>query len=259
MIKAIDFKDVSVKLDNQLVLENVTFSVEPLKFLTVIGPNGAGKTTLLKTILGLLKPSTGEVHLFGKRIDGNAGELRKMIGYVPQKEYISRNIPVRVWDVVALGRSAVKGFFSILTRRDYKIIKDAIDLVGLYDLRFKRFSHLSGGQQQRALIARALALEPKILLLDEALSGVDITSEEIIISTLGKIKEKGVTIVYVTHDLNEVIDLTDYILVLNKKMIAFGKPEDVLDEKILSQAYGSKVKIIWKEDKCFAILGDKHA
>ena len=258
MTKAVEFSNVFVKLGNQIVLEDINFGLERGKFLTIIGPNGAGKTTLLKTILGLIKPFKGVVRVFGRDVNNNSGEIRGLIGYVPQKEHVSRNMPLRVWDVVMLGRSVRKGPLKMLTRGDLLAIKEALKLVNLYDLRFKKFSELSGGQQQRTLIARALVTDPKILLLDEALSGVDIMSEEIIITTLKKLLDRGITIIFVTHDINEVLEITDYVMVLKNKIIGFGKPEEVLNEKVLSKAYGSRVKVIWRGDQCFAILRDHH-
>ena len=253
------FDNVSVIIEGFLVLKDISFKLPRGKFLTIIGPNGAGKTTLLRTMLGLIDPSSGRIFVEGLNILDNANVARNLIGYVPQRENVVRNMPIRVWDTVLMSRKARKGVLSILDRRDYKAVKNALELVGMWELRFKRFSSLSGGQQQRTLIARALALEPKILLFDEALSGVDATSTEIILDALSNVKKKGVTIIYVTHDLNEVIELTDFAMVLKNKIIAYGELRSVLREDVLREAYGKNVKVIWKGDECFAILGDKHA
>ena len=256
---AISVENVSVKYNNHFALRNISFNLKRSHFLTIMGPNGAGKTTLLKTILGLVKPTEGTVKIEGIDVQKFPHEIRKLTAYVPQRTNIVKNIPIRVWDVVVLGRKTRKGVIHPLSRGDYKAIKEALETVGLWELRKQRFSNLSGGQQQRALIARALALEPKIMFLDEALSGVDVVSGEIIISTLKKIKERGVTIVYVTHDINEVIDLADKILILKEEMIALGGPEDVLREEVLVKAYGSRVRVFREKGKCFALIGDKHA
>ena len=256
---ALNLSNVYVNLDGNVVLEDISFKLEEGKFLTIIGPNGAGKTTLLKTIVGLMPYYKGSIRVFGKELKQNIDKIRRIIGYVPQKDSVVKTIPIRVIDVVAMGRKSIKGSFSLLTKKDYKIIRESLEIVDMWDLRYKRYSQLSGGQQQRTLIARALSINPKILLLDEALSGVDIASEETILDALKKISSKGVTVLYVTHDINEVYELTDYILLLNKRVIAFGKPDEVLKESILEKVYGKKVKVIWREDQCIALIGDKHA
>ncbi|MGQ4892869.1 MAG: metal ABC transporter ATP-binding protein [Candidatus Njordarchaeia archaeon] len=256
---AILVENMTVRYNDHVALENITFKLKRSHFLTVMGPNGAGKTTLLRAILGLIKPVEGRVEVEGINVLENPQEVRRLTAYVPQRTNIVKNMPIRVWDIVVLGRKTRKGIIRPLNKRDYIAIKRALETVGLWELRRQRFSNLSGGQQQRALIARALAMEPKILLLDEALSGVDVVSGEIIINTLREVKGKGVTIVYVTHDINEVMDLADKILILKGEMVAFGKPSDVLREEILAKAYGSKVKVFWDKDKCFALIGDKHA
>jgi len=256
--KAIDVKRLVVKLNSKIVLDNVSFEVLEGKFLTLIGPNGAGKTTLLKAILGLVSEIEGDIKIFGKSVRDSIDEVRDLIGYVPQKENIHFSVPVRVWDIVALARKIKKGKFSILKAKDYKDIKRAMDTVNIWDLRNELFKNLSGGQQQRVLIARALVNNPKILLMDEPFTGVDLRVEKNIVETLKRLKELGLTIIFVTHDINEVIDLTDEILVLNKKVIAFGEPKDVLNEEILSKAYGERVKVVWEGERCIAFLGDKH-
>lgn len=256
---AIKLEKVNVEIDGKVILEDINFNLPAGSFLTILGPNGAGKTTLLKTVVGLVPYTQGSVKVFGMELKENLNHIRRIVGYVPQKDNVVKTMPIRVIDVVAMNRKVAKGSFSLLTKRDYREIKRALEIVGMWEKRFERYSKLSGGQQQRTLIARALVTNPKILLLDEALSGVDIASEEIIISTLKKLHEEGYTILYVTHDINEVYDITDYLLLLNKRVIAFGKPEDILKEDILERVYGSKVKIIWKDEKCIALLGDKHA
>ena len=256
---ALELEEVSVEIDGNTILENITFKLEEGNFLTIIGPNGAGKTTLLKTIVGLIPYTKGNIRIFGKDLRENLNTIRRLIGYVPQKDNVVKTIPIRVIDVVTMGRKAIKGSFSLLTRRDYKIIRESLEIVDMWDLRYKRYSRLSGGQQQRTLIARALSIQPKILLLDEALSGVDIISEEAIMNALRIISKKGVTTLYVTHDINEVYEIMDYILLLNRKVIAFGEPNEVLNEEVLEKVYGKKVKVIWRGDQCIALLGDKHA
>lgn len=256
--KAIDVRELMIRLNGKVILDNVSFNVLEGEFLTIIGPNGAGKTTLLKTLLGLIKGFEGEIKIFGKSIRDAIDEVRNLIGYVPQKENIHSSVPVRVWDIVALAKKIKKGKFSVLKAKDIREIKRAMDIVNIWDIRNELFQNLSGGQQQRVLIARALVNNPKIMLMDEPFTGVDLRVERNIVETLRELKSLGLTIVFVTHDINEVIDLTDKLLVLNKKVIAFGEPRDVLKEEILSKAYGERVRIVWEGERCIAFLGDKH-
>jgi len=255
----IKLENVTVTYDNRVALENITFTIEEPAFLTVIGPNGAGKTTLLKTLLGLLKPVEGEVIVLGRDVRKEAIAVRKLIGYVPQRERIDPAVPVIVKDVVLMGRvPRVRPGFR-LGKVDVEKARQALERVGMLDAWNRPFSHLSGGQQQRVLLARALASEPKLLLLDEPLSGVDANSQEIILKMLRKLVDEGVGVVMVTHDVNPVIGLTDYLLLLNRKVIGFGKPLEQIQPEKLNILYGRKVEIVRMGDACYVIGGNSHA
>ncbi|HDJ89569.1 MAG TPA: metal ABC transporter ATP-binding protein [Thermoprotei archaeon] len=256
----IDVKNVSVMYDSQKVLDNISFKVEYPEFVTIIGPNGAGKTTLLKTIAGIIKPITGIVKIFDINIHEDPGEARKYIGYVPQKERISVNLPIKVKDVVLMGLLAKMSPPRITTRKMIEKVRKALERVNAIELFNKRFNELSGGQQQKILIARAIVSDPKILILDEPFSGVDVESQGEIISFLDELKTKNkVSILLVTHDINPIVSFTDKVLLLKNKLIAYGSPSEVIRDEILFKVYGKCAKVIERGGVCYAITGDIHA
>ena len=200
----IDFKNVSFSYGKQQVLDKVTFSVKKNDFIGLIGPNGGGKTTIIKLILGFLKPNHGEIKVFGK-IAGNTTELHK-IGYVPQTATnFDHNFPATVFEVVSMGRFAKTGIMKQLSKQDYAIVEKALNSVDMLKMRNKRIGDLSGGQQQRVFIARALATEPEILILDEPSAGLDMESQHKFYDLLKKLHDdKELTIILVSHDVEMV-------------------------------------------------------
>jgi len=257
---AIEVENLTVKYGDEVALEDINFKLEHPSFLTIIGPNGSGKTTLLRTILGLIKPEKGHVRVFNIEVLRNPTKARHMIGYVPQRERISANIPIRVVDIVLMGRLARFGPLTMQSKYDMEKVKEALKLVGMVDFWDKRFSSLSGGQQQRVLIARALAVEPKMLILDEPFSAVDIPTQREILNLLYNLRiREDITVVMVTHDVNPVIECSDKIMILNKKLIAYGTPDEVIKDENLLKAYGVAIKIITHEGICYVLSGDTHA
>lgn len=253
-------KGLSVKLDGTLALEEVSFSAEHPTFLSVIGPNGAGKTTLLKAMMGLIRPASGTVRVLGLDPTKGGSALRRVVGYVPQRDRITREVPMKVREVVLMGLVARKPPPRMASQGDLESAKEALRLVELEHLWDKPFSELSGGQQQRVLIARCLAFKPKLLLLDEPFSGVDIKTQLAILGFLKGLKdERGVSVFLVTHDINPLVDVSEKILLLNRRVVAYGRPKEVLTEEKLREVYGGGIKIVTYGDKCFAITGDAHA
>lgn len=256
---AVQVKNLYVWYNDYLALENISFSVPHPSITVIMGPNGAGKTTLVKSILKLIN-FKGEIFVFGLNVRENEHRIRNLIGYVPQRERITENIPIRARDAVLLVKMIKNGPLSIPTRKDILEAKRALETVllprSVWD---KKFSELSGGQKQKVLIARAIVLEPKLLILDEPFSGVDTISQREIINFLSNLKRKGKSIIIVTHDINPIVEYVDYVLLLNKRKIAFGTPKDVLTEENLSKAYGTKIRVIVHGEACYAIIGDRHA
>lgn len=255
----VEVKNLEVRLDGTPVLKNVTFTLEHPSILSIIGPNGAGKTTLLKTLIGLLEPAKGSVKILGQEVRENLHQIRKIIGYVPQKKDVAQHIPVRVKDVVLMARLARNGAFYIPSKKDIKAARNALKSVGLEELWNKKFSQLSGGQQQRVLIARALAVEPKLLLFDEPFNALDIATEKKILPLLYALREKhDVSIIIVTHEINPLFGCSDKMLLLKNTVVAYGEPSKVIRKDLLRKLYGTDVTIIEQEQVCYVVERDRH-
>jgi len=255
----ITFENVSAYYDSTKVLEEVTLRLDEPSIVAVIGPNGSGKTTFLKTFLNLVRYE-GKIEIMGYEPKKDYSKIRKMVGYMPQKEHIAMDLPVRVKDVVLMSVLAKKSVFSPPRKSDVERAKTSLRMVGLENLWNKNFSQLSGGQQQRVLLARAIATQPKILLLDEPFNGMDIPSQQVVINLLQELKfKKGVYSFVVVHDLITLAPCADYILILKKKMYGFGKPTEVLKEDLLERVYGRRIPVITHKGVCYALIGDRHA
>lgn len=257
--KSLEVENLSVMLDHKLILENISLSLPHPVFAAIMGPNGAGKTTLLKTILGIIKPTSGRIHLFGKDVLGNPSEARKLVGYVPQRDKIVRYVPLKVIDVVLMGLVSRKEVPRIVTSKDMKLSLEALEYVGMSEHASELFSNLSGGQQQRVLIARALVSKPKILLLDEPFNAVDANAQAFIAELLNRLKtENNISILLVSHDINTVVEYIDILMFLNKKMIAIGRPHEIFRDDVLRLVYGKGVRVITEKGRCYALTGDTH-
>lgn len=259
MSPVVSVENLSVAYGDKLALEDITFKLEEPAFLSIIGPNGSGKTTLLKALLGMVKPITGTIRILGYEVPSERYEVRKLTGYVPQRERIDPTKPVLVKDVVLMGRIAKRGWGKRLTKGDYEAAKRALEIVEMEEFWDEPYAHLSGGQQQRVLIARALAVEPKLLLLDEPLSGVDAATQDVILRVLREEADRGVTVIMVTHDLNPLMEVSDYVMLLNRTIIAMGKCHDVLNEYLLSRTFMRKVSVIRAGEKIVVSGVDHHA
>ncbi|RLG50572.1 MAG: metal ABC transporter ATP-binding protein [Thermoproteota archaeon] len=259
-MKAIEVRSLYVGYPPMnMVLDDVSFELDVGELLCVMGPNGAGKTTLLKAILGIIKPLSGEVRVLGMNPAVKPLEVRRLVGYVPQRERIDPTLPVTVRDVVLMGRVPKLSPLRSFSTADITAAREAAKALEVLDLWREPFGHLSGGQQQRVLIARALASDPKILLLDEPLSGVDSHTQSIIVSLLGKLSERGITTVLVTHNVTPFLEVTDKLLILNRRVIAYGPPEDVLERPEVADMYGERYKVITYEGRRIVVCGDVHA
>lgn len=234
---------VTTQRGTQYALQAVSFKVEAGERIAVVGPNGAGKSTLFKIIVGTLKPSQGEVHIFGQ---GPTGHI--CIAYVPQRSQIDWSFPVTVEDVVMMGRVGRIGFFRWPRRQDWQIVRASLERVRALHLAKKQIGELSGGQQQRVFIARALAQEAELLLLDEPLTGLDVPSQEAIFEVLDGLRPDGVTVLVATHDLNLAAERFDRVMLLNHQMVAFGSGTAVLTPENLLAAYGGHMHRLSETD-----------
>lgn len=232
---------VTVTYQDLVALEDVSLSVPPGAFLAIIGPNGAGKTTLLKTILGLLRPVRGTVRVFGKapwELDGR----QQRIGYVPQVMSVDLNFPVRAGEVVLMGRYGRIGLFRRPSAADRQAALQAMERVGIADLADRPIARLSGGQRQRVFLARALANEPDLLLLDEPTTGVDVAATESLYELLRGLHDEGITILVVSHDVGVVAAYVDMVACVNRRLVAHGRPDEV-GGNVLSCMYGPEAML----------------
>lgn len=237
---AIELEHVYVAYGQQLALEDIDLQVRRGEFVGVLGPNGSGKSTLLKVILGLVKPLKGTVKLFGKPRE-ELGELGRRIGYVPQVVDIDQRFPVPVWDVVMMGRYGQIGLFRQPGPKDREAARRAMERVGIQDLAQRQIGQLSGGQRQRVLVARALAMEPELLLLDEPTTGIDIATQEGFYELLADLhKSLQLTILMVSHDVGVVSQYVDQVACLNRRLIVHGRPEEVDGQALLGCLYGKE-------------------
>jgi zinc transport system ATP-binding protein len=219
-------EDISFGYGSDPVLEHVGLTVRAGEFAALAGPNGSGKSTLLRILLGLLTPQAGSVEVFGVA----PGELRDRwrVGYVPQRPRIAPDLPATVAEVVAAGRLAKQGWWRRRRAEDREAVDHALDSVALRDHRRQRLSELSGGQQQRALIAKALAAEPELLVLDEPIAGVDVESQGLFRDSLVHLVEEHATaILLVSHELGAVADDLDHLVVLKRRVMFDGAPADL--------------------------------
>ncbi len=220
-------------------LLDINLRVEAGQQVAVVGPNGAGKSTLFNVVVGTVKPSKGQVNVYGHDPDCHI-----CIAYVPQRNQIDWAFPVTVEDVVMMGRIGQIGLFRWPRRRDWQIVHQCLARVGASHLAKKQIGELSGGQQQRAFIARALAQGADLLLMDEPFSGLDVPSHDAILEILQSLHDDRVTVMVATHDLNLAAERFDLVMLLNRRIIAYGPAESVLTSLNLVQAFGGHMHVI---------------
>ncbi len=229
-------------------LDNLNFTVQTGERIAVVGPNGAGKSTLFNLIVGTLKPTDGRVHIFGHGPDGHI-----CIAYVPQRNNIDWQFPVTVEDVVMMGRVGRIGLFKWPRKQDWAMVRHSLERVNASHLAKRQIGGLSGGQQQRVFIARALAQEAELLLLDEPLTGLDKPSQDSLFDILDALQAEGVTALVATHDLNTAVERFDKVMLLNREIVAYGAGQSVLTPQNLQHAYGGHVHLINSEDTMMAL------
>jgi len=237
MSEVIRLDDVWVKYGDLTVLAGINLSIQNLDFLGIIGPNGGGKTTLLKVILGLIKPSSGNVTVLGDSPE----KSRRFIGYVPQISQFDREFPVTVLDVVLMGRLGRKRLLRRYSEEDKRIACEVLESVEMLELKDKQIGKLSGGQLQRVLLARALVADPKILLLDEPTASIDEPTKTELYELLKNLNQK-ITIVLVSHDIGVISSYVDKIACLNRRLFYHGSKE--IEEGIIEETYQCPIDLI---------------
>lgn len=238
MGNAVEINNLTVKYNNFLALSGINLTIAENDFLAVIGPNGGGKSTLIKTILGIIKPLCGTIKLFDKIPE----KYTFPIGYVPQFSSFNRNFPIKVIDVVLTGRLSGKtNLFHRYAEKDYKIVEKQMEKLGIMHLKDRQIGQLSGGQLQKVLIARALATEPKLLLLDEPTASIDNDAKTQIYEFLKDVNQ-FITIILVTHDTAAISSYIKSIACLNNELHFHGEPK--LDNSIIRKTFGCPVELI---------------
>ena len=216
-------------------LDNASFSIPRQSITALVGINGSGKSTLFKAIMGFVKSSGGRIELFG----GSVKDALKanLVAYVPQNEEIDWDFPVLVKDVVMMGRYGHMGFLKIPNENDYEIVKDSLKKVGMLELENRQISELSGGQRKRVFLARALAQQSEIILMDEPFTGIDVNTEEEIMELLREMKAEGKVMLISTHNLGSVPEFCDRTILLNKTVLAEGETTKVFTQENLTNAF----------------------
>ncbi len=233
-MNSIEIEGLTVHYEKRPVLWDLSFSLPTGIVCGIAGPNGAGKSTLLKTAMGLVKPLSGRISFLGQPLS----KMRKRIAYIPQRESIDWDFPITASDVVLMGRYNRFGLLGRPRMADREAAARALDQLGMSALADRQISQLSGGQQQRLFIARALVQEPDILLMDEPFSGVDLATEKSIIELLHRLKKEGKTILIVFHDLLNAEQYFDYLLLLNRRLIACGPLDQTFNQDYLTRTFG---------------------
>jgi manganese/zinc/iron transport system ATP- binding protein len=240
MEPALELHDVTVAYHRKPVIYGIDVRVEPGNLVGIVGPNGAGKSTLIKAIMGGLPLTGGWVKVFGKSFRANCHR----VGYVPQRESVDWDFPVSVMDVVLMGRYGRLRLAQRPSASDRDKARECLDKVQMLPFANRQIGNLSGGQQQRVFLARALAQESDLYLMDEPFVGVDAATEAAIITLLRELKERGKTLLVVHHDLATAKDYFDQLLLLNMRVVAFGPTEEVFHPEILQTTYGGKLTLM---------------
>ena len=243
MAPILQVNGLTVKYNGAPALEDVSFSIEAGERMAIVGPNGSGKSTLFKALAGLVRPVAGSVQTNGAKI-----------GYVPQRSEVDWRFPVTVHDVVMMGRIAQIGWLRWQRAGDREVVRRCLEQVGMTAFAGRQIGELSGGQQQRVFVARALAQNASILLMDEPFSGVDVPSQEAILEILDGLREQGVTVLVSTHDLNLAVERFDRLALINHRLIAYGPARGAITPATLAAAYGGQA--LWRGEDYALVMGD---
>ncbi len=236
----LEVHDLTVAYHTKPVLWDVDLTLPGSRLVAVVGPNGAGKSTLLKAVLDLVPLASGYVRVFGQPY----AEVRTRVAYVPQRESVDWDFPSSVLDVVMMGRYGRLGWFKRPTRADRESAMAALGRVGMAEYRDRQISRLSGGQQQRTFLARALAQDADLYLMDEPFAGVDAVTERAIVELLRELRDRGKAVVCVHHDLQTVREYFDSVALLNMRLVKAGPVAEVFTEENLSRTYGGRLSIL---------------
>jgi len=237
----LEVRDVTVTYPNgNVALRDATFRLDGGTVCALVGVNGSGKSTLFKAIMGFVRPSKGQVLVSGDDIE--AAQKRNLVAYVPQSEEVDWTFPVSVWDVVMMGRYGYMNFLRIPRAEDRRIAEESLTRVGMLDFRERQIGELSGGQKKRVFLARALAQQGRIILLDEPFTGVDVQTETAIIELLRELRREGRLMLVSTHNLGSVPEFCDQVVLVNRTVLACGPTTEVFTEQNLTAAFGGVLR-----------------
>jgi len=264
-VPALSLQDVSVAYDAKTVLSHLSLAIAPGEFVGVIGPNGAGKSTLLNALLGMVPLRTGKIRIHGLPISQSRGR----VAFMPQREAVDWTFPVVVDDVVMMGRQTRLGFGRHPAAKDREVVAWALTQMQMLDQRNTPIGSLSGGQQQRVFLARALAQEGDVLLLDEPLTGVDATTQEAMLHLFQDFKRAGRTVVMTTHDLGVARAFCSKVLFINRVALAYGSPAETFTPAVLRETYGGHMLRLggadgmapsaeWLDEALFVLQDEAH-
>ncbi len=251
---ALDIKGLTVSYGSAPAVFSVDFTLPVGAMGAIIGPNGAGKSTMIKALLGIVPHISGDIRAFGQAVP----EVLSRIAYVPQRAAIDWDFPATAEDVVSMGLYRQTGWLRCWRRPSRKILKDCLGRVGMEDFASQQIGQLSGGQQQRVFMARALAQQADLYVLDEPFAGVDAATERTIAQVLKSLTGEGKTVLCVHHDLSTVPDYFEHVLLLNIRHIAAGRVHDAFTPEHLQQAYGGKLATVQLEGLAHALAAHAH-
>jgi len=274
---SISVRDLSVTYPNGLTaVRDASFALDPGTICALVGPNGSGKSTIFKAIMGFVRPSRGEVRLCGLPVE--EALKKNIVAYVPQSEDVDWNFPVLVETVVMMGRYGHMNFLRMPSRADRYKVDEALERVGMSAYRHRQIGELSGGQKKRVFLARSLAQEGRIILLDEPFTGVDVKTETTIVSLLRELRASGHLMLVSTHNLGSVPDFCDQVVLLNKTVLAAGPTAEVFTQTNLERAFGGvlrnfrlggaalhddddarSVTVLTDDERPLVFYGDKHS
>ena len=245
-------RDLSSGYNGDRAIQHITFDVYEGERVGIVGPNGAGKSTLFKAIVGLL-PHQGTISIRG----ATCQQSHAMVGYVPQHEAIDWKFPATVWDVVMMGRARQIGYVLPPRKRDREAVHQALERVGMWELRKRQIGELSGGQRRRVFVARALAQQANVLLLDEPFSGVDAAAETDIFQVLDVLRAEGIAVLLATHNLVQAATHYDKLMLLNSgQVLAYGPPAEVYTPAALAATFGDRIAL-WQEGDQYVLVADQ--
>lgn len=237
---AVEVHNLTASYMRKPVLWDIDFRLPAGKLIGIVGPNGSGKTTLLRCMMGLMEPDSGYVRLFGESLSN----VRDRVSYVPQRESVDWNFPASVQEIAEMGRYRRGKMWRALSKKDKEIAKEALEKVGMLEFAHRQISQLSGGQQQRVFLARSLAQQADLYIMDEPFVGVDAATENAILTLLQEMKAQQKTVLIVHHDLQTAHEFFDWTVLLNTRLVKYGPRDEVFQSEYLQEAYGGRLTVL---------------